>query len=113
MASATPDEVQSAFEAGIRGCIFKREEASEFVRILESIGQGNLYVPPELGAVVLRQGMGLNAAKQDKTRPFNLTSREQQILACVARALTNKEIARELQISEKTVKHYMLSLIHI
>jgi two-component system, NarL family, nitrate/nitrite response regulator NarL len=107
MASATPDEVQSAFEAGIRGCIFKREEASEFVRILESIGQGNLYVPPELGAVVLRQGMGLNAAKRDKTRPFNLTSREEQILACVARALTNKEIARELQISEKTVKHYM------
>jgi DNA-binding NarL/FixJ family response regulator len=33
MASATPDEVQSAFEAGIRGCIFKREEGSELVRI--------------------------------------------------------------------------------
>ena len=51
--------------------------------------------------------MGLNAASEEKTRPFNLTPREAQILACVARALTNKEIARELQISEKTVKHYM------
>jgi DNA-binding NarL/FixJ family response regulator len=51
--------------------------------------------------------MGLNAAKQDKTRQFNLTPREAQILAGVGRALTNKEIARELEISEKTVKHFM------
>jgi DNA-binding NarL/FixJ family response regulator len=107
MASATPNDVRSAFEIGIRGCIYKREEGSELVRILESIAQGRLYVPPELGAGLLRQGMGLNAAKQEKTRPFDLTPREAQILACVARALTNKEIARQLQISEKTVKHFM------
>jgi two-component system, NarL family, nitrate/nitrite response regulator NarL len=55
-------------------------------------------VPPELGAGLLRQ---------DKNKPFKLTARETQILACVARGLTNKEVARELQISEKTVKHYM------
>ena len=51
--------------------------------------------------------MGLNGAKQDKTRPFNLTPREKEILDGVARALTNKEIARQLEISEKTVKRYM------
>ena len=56
---------------------------------------------------MLRQGMGLNGAKQDKTRPFNLTPREKEILDGVARALTNKEIARQLEISEKTVKRYM------
>jgi DNA-binding CsgD family transcriptional regulator len=49
----------------------------------------------------------INAASEEKIRPSNLTPREAQILACVARALTNKEIAQELQISEKTIKHYM------
>ena len=96
--AATANEVRSAFNAGMRGCIFKRVRGTEFVRILKSIGQGGFYVPPELGVELLRQ---------DKNRPFNLTARETQILACVARGRTNKEIARELQISEKTVKHYM------
>ena len=97
MDAATANEVRSAFAAGIRGCIFKRVHGREFIRILRSISQGGSYVPPELGAELLRQ---------DKNTP-NLTARETQILACVARGRTNKEIARELQISEKTVKHYM------
>ena len=98
MDAGTAIEVRSAFAAGIRGCIFKRVAGTEFIRILENIGQGGFYVPPELGAGLLRQ---------DKNRPFKLTARETQILACVERGLTNKEVARELQISEKTVKHYM------
>ena len=96
--AATANEVKAAFEAGIRGCILKRMQGSEFVDILQTIGQGGIHVPPELGAGLLRQ---------DKDRPFKLTPRETQILACVGRGLTNKEVARELQISEKTVKHYM------
>ena len=77
------------------------------MRILASIGQGGVYLPPELGAGVLRQSMRLNGANPEKGNLSRLTAREQQILACVARALTNKEVARELKISEKTVKHYM------
>jgi two-component system, NarL family, nitrate/nitrite response regulator NarL len=98
MDSATANDVRSAFDVGVRGCIFKRLQAKEFVRILQSIGQGASYAPPELGAALLRQ---------EKSSADELTAREAQVLACVARALTNKEIARELEISEKTVKHYM------
>ena len=105
--SVTADEVWTAFEAGIRGCIRKGVECDEFVRILASIGQGALYLPPEFGAAMLRQSMRLNGATHENRRPYGLTAREEQILGCVARALTNKEVARELNISEKTVKHYM------
>ena len=104
---ATPEEVRSLFDAGVRGCILKGVEGSDFVRILESVGQGALYLPPELGVGVLRQSMALNGASPQQRSYSRLTPREQQILACVARALTNKEVARELKISEKTVKHYM------
>jgi len=55
MDSATANEVRSALNVGVRGCIFKRVQRKEFVRIFESIGQGMSYVPPELGAAMLRQ----------------------------------------------------------
>jgi two-component system nitrate/nitrite response regulator NarL len=106
-ARATADEVRCLFEVGVRGCILKGVEGGEFVRILESITQGTPYLPPELGVGVLRQSMRSNGASADRGKPYRLTPRELQILACVARALTNKEVARELKISEKTVKHYM------
>jgi two-component system nitrate/nitrite response regulator NarL len=105
--AATADEVATAFEAGIRGCVLKGVEGDEFVRILASIGQGALYLPPEFGAGLLRRSMRLDGATHEQRRPYRLTAREEQILGCVARALTNKEVARELNISEKTVKHYM------
>ena len=41
----------------------------------------------------------------------DLTKREEQILDRVARGLTNKEIAKDLKISEKTVKHYMTNIM--
>jgi two-component system, NarL family, nitrate/nitrite response regulator NarL len=95
----------------MRGCILKSVEGCEFVRIIETIDQGSLYVSPELGARRLRQRMHANGVKQRESRPYNLTARETQILDCVGRALTNKEIGRELQISAKTVKHYMTNIM--
>jgi len=106
-ATASTEEVRSAFELGMRGCILKRVEGGELIRILESIGQGSLYVPPGLGVGVLRERAQLNGEAQREIRRPNLTAREAQVLGCAARGLTNKEIARELKISEKTVKHYM------
>jgi two-component system, NarL family, nitrate/nitrite response regulator NarL len=103
--SVTASEVQCAFEVGIRGCIVKQLQAADFVRVIESIHRGGFYVPPALGAGLFRQNQRPEAPK--RISHSKLTPREEQILACVARAQTNKEVARELQISEKTVKHYM------
>jgi len=105
--SATPDEVGSAFASGIRGCILKRIEARELVRILENIARGGLYLPAELREALFLQRSPLNGKSQEKANGYRLTPRELQILAGVARALTNREVARELKISEKTVKRYM------
>ena len=40
-----------------------------------------------------------------------LARREEQILELVAKGLSNKEVARELELQEKTVKHYMTSIL--
>ena len=105
--TANSDEVRSAFAGGIRGCVSKQVEAREFVCILESIFRGGLHLPAELGETFLRRPMGMNGKSREKANGCRFTPRELQILAGVARALTNGEVARELQISEKTVKRYM------
>jgi two-component system, NarL family, nitrate/nitrite response regulator NarL len=102
--TASANDVKSALDAGFRGCVLKRVEVSELLGILENIGQGSLYLPPEFAA---RQRMRFDGGARDQSRLCRLTPREAQILGCVARALTNREVARELQLSEKTVKHYM------
>jgi DNA-binding NarL/FixJ family response regulator len=105
--TASVDEVKSALDAGFRGCVLKRVEISELLGILESIGRGSLYLPPEFAAGKLRQRMRFDGGARDQNRLCRLTPREAQLLGCVARGLTNREVARELQLSEKTVKHYM------
>jgi two-component system, NarL family, nitrate/nitrite response regulator NarL len=105
--TASANDVKSALDAGFRGCVLKRVEVSELLGILESIGQGSLYLPPEFAGGKSRQRMRFDGGAPDQSRLCRLTPREAQILGCVARALTNREVARELQLSEKTVKHYM------
>ena len=100
--SATATEVQTAFEAGARACVL---QTGEFFRVLESIHLGGFYVPPELGVRLFRTNL------QPSNGFSKLTPREVQILSCVARGLINKEVARELQICEKTVKHYMTAIM--
>jgi DNA-binding NarL/FixJ family response regulator len=101
----TVDEVKAAFEVGIRGFIFKQTERGELVSVLQTVGTGGLYLPVELHGELHESSRGKS---QEKSRSDTiLTPREAQVLACVARALTNREVARELQISEKTVKRYM------
>jgi len=75
--------------------------------ILASIGQGSVYLPTEFTAGTPRQRRRLHGGAREPSHLCRLTPRETQILGCVARALTNREVATELQLSEKTVKDSM------
>ena len=73
---------------------------------------GRSYVTPELAARLLVQ----SAPKPASTRTADvqhqeLTVREEEIIGGVANGKTNKEIARALNLSEKTVKHHMSNIM--
>ncbi|MFX8335542.1 response regulator transcription factor, partial [Acinetobacter baumannii] len=69
------------------------------------------YVTPELAARLLTQLPHQSAPRPDKSGISDLTSREEQVLDHAARGLTNKEIAKTLNLSEKTIKHYMTNIL--
>jgi two-component system, NarL family, nitrate/nitrite response regulator NarL len=106
----TSETVNSALEAGASGYVLKGATGTELVRVVQSICGGESYVTPALGAKLLAQ-MRQKAASRKNDGISDLTSREEEILAQVALGLTNKEIAKRLKLSEKTVKHYMTNVM--
>ena len=109
--SESEEHVTQALEAGAQGYVLKGTSGSELINTMRAVSRGESYVTPGLAARLLslskRQAQGL---AQDSDLP-ELTNREEQILDLVARGLTNKEIAKTLTISEKTVKHYMTNVM--
>ena len=106
-ASVDEDDLAAAMAAGARGYILKGVAARELVSIIRQVYAGEGYVAPALATSLLA---GLGGGRPNTAPPdllAALTERERQILDQVAAGLSNTEVAAQLHLSEKTVKHYM------
>ncbi len=109
-ASENEHHVASALQAGARGYILKGSSGAEVVETVRAIFNGASYVAPGLAARLLIQ-MGKRTDDVAGKPANDLTAREEEILALVSRGMTNKEIANRLQLTERTVKHHMTSIM--
>ena len=107
-----PDEeaVFSAIIAGASGYLLKQVRARDLVAALESVGRGESLLDPAVTEKVLERmrRIATNGPQDELTQ---LTSQEQKILLLVAEGKTNKEIAAEVFLSDKTVKNYVSSIL--
>jgi DNA-binding NarL/FixJ family response regulator len=108
MLTACEDEkfVTLVLEAGARGYLLKGGSGEEIVRALRAIARGDSYVAPNLAGRLLR-----NKTDRMDENLHDLTSREAEILALLARGMSNKEIARACNCAERTVKQYITSIM--
>ena len=106
-ASVDEDDLAAAMQAGARGYILKGVAARELVSIIRAVYGGEGYVAPSLAASLLAGLAGGQRANPPADPLDALTERERQILDQVAVGLSNKEVASQLHLSQKTVKHYM------
>jgi DNA-binding NarL/FixJ family response regulator len=112
MLTSYPDEeaVLSAIVAGASGYLLKQIRARDLVSALEAVGRGESLLDPLVTEKVLER------IRRIATSPANddlaqLTQQEQKILLLVAEGKTNKEIASEVFLSDKTVKNYVSSIL--
>jgi two-component system nitrate/nitrite response regulator NarL len=108
-ASDSDSDVAAMLRLGVHGYLLKGCTGQEIVRAVQRVHAGEFYVTPSLAARLLTE-MTLPAAKAGDSAE-ELSSREEIILAQVSKGLTNKEIARALNLREKTVKHYMTNIM--
>ena len=86
-------------------------DPSDLIATIRAVNKGETYITPQFAARLLQKMQRRTAEKPVHRPEVELTHREEQILNEVSSGLTNKEIARKLTLSEKTVKHYMTSVL--
>jgi DNA-binding NarL/FixJ family response regulator len=112
MLTSYPDEeaVIAAIIAGASGYLLKQIRARDMVAALEAVGRGESLLDPAVTGKVLER-MRRIAASDQPDELSALTAQERKILALVAEGKTNKEIAAEVYLSDKTVKNYVSSIL--
>jgi len=107
--SESSDDVTAALNSGAKGYVLKGVGSKALAEIIRSVAAGESYVAPTLSARLLS-----SRASPAPKRPSPiaaLTPREQQVLEFVASGLSNKHVARKLDLHEKTIKHHMTQIM--
>jgi DNA-binding NarL/FixJ family response regulator len=101
LTSATePSTAAAAVRAGAAGVVYKDIDPAALVRAIRSVHDGNVLLAPEAVGSLVRG-----------SRADTLTAREREVLAGIADGKSNREIARLLQVSEKTVKAHVSAVL--
>jgi len=104
--SEDEDDLLAAMKAGASGYVLKGAPASELMNVLKTVNAGEVYVAPGLAWGLLREMSKPRSAPLDE-----LSTREREVLELVAAGLSNQEIGDRLGLAEKTIKHYMTSIL--
>jgi two-component system response regulator DevR len=112
MLTSFPDDeaVLSAIVAGASGYLLKQIRARDLVAALEAVGRGESLLDPAVTERVLERVRRMASGQADDELSV-LTPQEQKILMLVAEGKTNKQIAADVFLSDKTVKNYVSSIL--
>jgi len=103
--------VHGALKAGARGFLLKDAGPELLVQAIHAAADGDALIAPNV-TVRLLEEFARAGVRSEPTQPnWPLTDREEEVLATVARGLTNAEIAETLHISLSTVKAHLSSLM--
>src|SRR5262245_5753543 len=94
----------AAMDAGVQGYMLKENAVSDVLAGLKAVAAGGIFISPSVAQFLVRRHHRASLLKEQKKGLAMLTPTERRILRLVAENKTNKEIARELFISHRTVE---------
>jgi DNA-binding NarL/FixJ family response regulator len=94
------EDIYRAILAGAKGYLLKDSTEAEMISALQTVHRGTRYIPRHIAARLA-----------DRMLRSDLTGRELQVLNSLSLGHTNKEIAKNLKISENTVRHHVTSIM--
>ncbi len=107
LTSATePAAASLAMRRGAAGVLYKDVDPDALVHGIRSVHDGNVLLSPDAAGALVRSAGGTPDSGID-----SLTIREREVLAEIAKGRSNREIARVLHVTEKTVKAHVSSVL--
>jgi DNA-binding NarL/FixJ family response regulator len=109
------DRITAAIEAGASGFLLKDAEADDLAGAIRAAHAGEVYLDPAVAGIVarrIRTGAGRSDPERDGEAALGrLTRRERDVLACIARGLSNRAIATELGMAERTARTHVSNIL--
>lgn len=103
------DDVTTALDRGATGYVLKGVGARALADVIRAVASGERYVAPSLSAKLLSSRTPSTSGKSGLVA--SLTPREKEVLQLVAAGMSNKHVAIQLDLQEKTVKHHMTQIM--
>ena len=109
--SEANEHIAEALNNGAKGYVLKGVGSKTLAEILRTVASGESYLSPVLSARLLSNVNTIAGRGEEEDPLSKLTDRESEILANVAAGLSNKRIALQLELQEKTIKHHMTRIM--
>ena len=111
-ASDDDSKLFEAIKSGAQGYLLKNLESGEFFTLLEGVDRGEPALTPALARKLLQEFAKPNTAQPQNNDPDALTERELQVLELLVQGITsNRKLAKELGVSENTVKFHVRNIL--
>jgi DNA-binding NarL/FixJ family response regulator len=98
--------VRQALRNGAKGYILKRAVSEELLLAVRAVSRGDTFLSPEVAGPLLTALANSHGRVEDREPLDQLTSREREVLQLIAEGNTNRQIAKSLELSEKTVEKH-------
>lgn len=109
--------ILQSVQAGANGYLLKDTDKSEFIKAIHTVHEGEKYFSGDISNVLVSNLLnpskktGTDQSKKKLNNPFELTNKELKVLELILQGLTNKEISKKLDNSQRTIETHRFNLM--
>ena len=104
-------DLYEAVKSGASGYLLKDSSIDEVAQAVRVVADGQSLISPSMAAKLIDEFKQLAKPERDQVPGLRLTDRELQVLRFVAKGMNNREISKQLYISENTVKNHVRNIL--